>query len=73
MYDAYVGRYAVGFDTIVTLTREGDRLMAQPNNEGKIELFPESETTFFLKPPTDATVTFVKDETGQGHPHRLAP
>jgi hypothetical protein len=65
VYDAYVGRYAVGPDTILTLTREGDRLMAQPNNEGKIELFPESETTFFLKPPTDATATFVKDEMGK--------
>ena len=39
--------------------------MAQANNEGKIELFPESETVFFLKPPSDATVTFVKDDKGK--------
>jgi CubicO group peptidase (beta-lactamase class C family) len=65
VYDAYAGRYAVGFDTIVTLTREGDRLMAQPGNEGKIELFPESETVYYLSPGSDATATFVKDEKGK--------
>jgi CubicO group peptidase (beta-lactamase class C family) len=65
LYDAYVGRYEIGHDTIVTFTREGDRLMAQPSNEGKSEVFPESETVFFLKPSSDATVTFVKDDKGK--------
>ena len=65
VYDAYVGRYEIGPETIVTFTREGDRLMAQPDDEGKIEVFPESETVFFLKPSTDATVTFVKDDKGK--------
>ena len=65
VYDAYVGRYEIGHETIVTFTREGDRLMAQPTNEGKFEVFPESETVFFLNPATDATVTFVKDDKGK--------
>ena len=64
VYDAYVGRYEIGHETIVTFTRE-QRLMAQPTNEGKLEVFPESETVFFLNPATDATVTFVKDDKGK--------
>ena len=65
VYDAYVGRYEIAHETVVTVTREGDHLMAQPTNDGKFELFPESETVFFLKPASDATVAFVKDDTGK--------
>jgi CubicO group peptidase (beta-lactamase class C family) len=65
LYDAYVGRYAIAHETVVTVTREGDHLMAQPTNDGKIELLPESETVFFVKPTSDATVTFVKGDTGK--------
>ncbi len=65
VYDAYVGRYEIGHETIVTFTREGDRLMAQPTDEGKIEVFPESETVFFLNRAKDATITFVKDDKGK--------
>ena len=49
----------------MTVTREGDKLMAQPAGDAKFELFPESETVFFLKPTTDATATFVKDDKGK--------
>ena len=65
VYDAYVGRFEIGHETIVTFTREGDRLMAQPTGDGKFEVFPESETVFFLEPAKDATVTFVKDDKGK--------
>ncbi len=65
VYDAYVGRYAIGHETIVTITREGDRLMAQATDDGKLEVFPESETVFFLEPAKDATVTFVKNDKGK--------
>ncbi len=65
LYDAYVGRYEVGPAIIVTFTREGDHLIAQVDHEGKTEVFPESETVFFLNPPSDATVTFVKDDKGK--------
>ena len=65
LYDAYAGRYEIGPGTIVTFTREGDHLMAQPEGEGKSEVFPESETVFFLNPSSDATVTFVKDDKGK--------
>jgi CubicO group peptidase (beta-lactamase class C family) len=65
LYDAYVGRYEIGPGIVVTFTREGDHLMAQGTGEGKAEVFPESETLFFLKPSSDATVTFVKDDKGR--------
>jgi CubicO group peptidase (beta-lactamase class C family) len=65
VYDAYVGRYEIGHESILTITREGDRLMAQPTNDAKVEVFPESEIVFFLNPAKDATVTFVKDEHGK--------
>jgi hypothetical protein len=49
---------------VLAVTREGDRLLAQPTGQSKAELFPESETKFFLK-VVDAKVTFVKDESGK--------
>jgi CubicO group peptidase (beta-lactamase class C family) len=65
LYDAYLGRYEIRPDVILTITREGDHLMAQATGDGKSEIFPESETVFFLNPATDATVTFVKDDKGK--------
>ena len=63
IYDAYVGRYDRGGDRFLTITREGDRLMGEAVGR-KSELFPESETQFFLK-VADTQVTFVKDEKGK--------
>jgi hypothetical protein len=56
----YVGTYELkpGFDVIITL--EGDKLMSQATGQEKIQLFPETETKFFLK-VTDAQVEFVKE------------
>ena len=62
VYDAYVGRYDYGI-TILTVTREDDRLFAQLRGEGKWEIFPRSETEFFWK-GADAQITFVKNEKG---------
>jgi CubicO group peptidase (beta-lactamase class C family) len=64
LYDAYAGRYEVGPNVVATFTREGDRLMTQLTNQPKFEVFPESETTFFLK-VVDATVNFVQDDKGK--------
>ena len=49
LYDAYVGVYELAPGFQLTLTREGDRLMGQPTGLPKAELFPESETKFFLR------------------------
>jgi CubicO group peptidase (beta-lactamase class C family) len=61
--DAYVGQYELAPNLIITMTREGDSLMTQVTGQPKFELFPESETKFFLK-VVDAQVTFVKDDKG---------
>jgi CubicO group peptidase (beta-lactamase class C family) len=64
IYDAYVGQYQLAPTFILTVTREGDRLMTQATGQGKIEVFPESDTKFFLK-VVDAQITFVKDDSGK--------
>jgi CubicO group peptidase (beta-lactamase class C family) len=63
IYDAYVGQYQLTPTFILTVTREGDRLMTQATGQGKIEVFAESDTKFFLK-VVDAQLTFVKDDSG---------
>jgi CubicO group peptidase (beta-lactamase class C family) len=64
IYDAYAGRYELAPNLILTISRQGDRLMAEATGQPQIELFPESETKFFLK-VVDAKITFVKDDTGK--------
>jgi D-alanyl-D-alanine carboxypeptidase len=61
IYDAYAGKYELAPTFVLTVTREGDRLMTEPTGQSKVEIFPESETAFFLK-VIDAQITFVKEE-----------
>lgn len=64
IFDAYVGQYELAPNVIFTITREGDRLIAQLTGQGKLELHPESETKFFIT-EVDAQITFVKDSQRQ--------
>lgn len=64
IYDAYEGQYLVAPGLVVTLVREGDKLMATVAKQPKIELLPETETDFFVK-GVDATLKVVKDEKGE--------
>ena len=59
-YDRYVGQYQLGPNAIMTMSREGDRFYSQLTNQPKVEIFPESETKFFLK-VVDAQLTFTTD------------
>ncbi len=61
LYDEYVGKYELTPKFALTVTREGDRLMTQATGQGKVEVFPESETKFFLK-VANAQITFVKED-----------
>ncbi len=61
IYDEYVGKYELSPTFALTVTREGDRLITRATGQGKIEIFPESETAFFVK-VIDAQVTFVKED-----------
>ncbi len=64
IYDAYVGDYQLAPNFILSVTRAGDRLMTQATGQGQLEIFPLSETKFFPK-EMEATITFVKDESGK--------
>jgi tetratricopeptide (TPR) repeat protein len=64
LYDAYAGDYELAPNFIMTITSQEGRLMSQITGQPKVELFPSSETEFFLK-VVDAQVTFVKDAQGQ--------
>jgi len=65
MYDAYVGKYDFGQGIgIMSVTREADRLFAQLTGQPKFEIFPKSETEFFLK-VVNAQIRFVKDVNGK--------
>jgi len=64
LYDAYAGKYQLAPTFAITVTREGEKLMTQATGQGKVEVFPESETKFFLR-VADAQITFVKDASGK--------
>lgn len=63
IYDAYVGEYELAPGFILTVTREGDRLMTQATGQAKVEVYPSAPTEFFLK-VVDAQISFKKDAAG---------
>ncbi len=64
IYNAYIGRYQLASDFILTVTKEDNKLYVQATNQQKLELFPETEMDFFIK-EVDAQVIFVKDQQGK--------
>jgi len=64
VYDAYVGQYDLKNIGTITVTKEGDQLFAQMTGQPKFEIFPSSETEFFLK-VVNAQITFVKSDEGK--------
>ncbi len=63
IYDLYAGEYDLGGNQIMTLTREGDKLLAQMPGQPKVELVAESPTHFFIN-EAPAEFEFVKDAEG---------
>ncbi len=66
LFDEFAGQYIIPAnpDFIFSFWREGDKFFLQPTNQMKVELFPESETKFFLK-VVDAQATFVRGANGK--------
>jgi CubicO group peptidase (beta-lactamase class C family) len=64
LFDQYVGKYELKPGFAVTITREGNSLMAEATGQGKFEVFPESHTKFFAK-VTEMTIAFVKGADGK--------
>jgi CubicO group peptidase (beta-lactamase class C family) len=59
----YVGTYMVAPDVDVLITLDGDHLATQMSGQEKLQLFAQSETTFYLK-AVEVQLDFVKDASG---------
>lgn len=64
LFDAYVGKYELHPGFVLSVTRVGNKLITQATGQPQLQVFPESEAKFFLK-PVDAQITFVKDPNGR--------
>jgi Domain of unknown function (DUF3471)./Copper type II ascorbate-dependent monooxygenase, C-terminal domain./Cytochrome c. len=64
VFDTYAGRYDVGNNRAIVVTREGNRYFSQTPTGLKPEMFPVTETQFSI-PDFEEQFTFVKDEKGE--------
>jgi CubicO group peptidase (beta-lactamase class C family) len=64
VFDAYVGKYEITPTFHLRVFRDGGRFLTQATGQGQIEIFPESETKFFVK-VMEAQLEFVKDADGK--------
>ncbi len=64
IYDAYAGEYELAPTFSIAITREGDRLFAQATGQPRFEIFPASESRFFLK-VVDAEIELVRGADGK--------
>ena len=62
--DNYTGKYKLNENIIVTVSRENNKLFAEPTDQPKLEMLPVSETDFVIK-EINAKLSFVKDENGK--------
>ena len=63
-FDRYVGRYNFSPTAFLTVTRDGDRFMAQLAGQGAAQIYAETEKDFFYK-VVDAQLTFEIDADGK--------
>ena len=56
----YRGKYDLGGGFVLTVTTEANRIFTQAAGQEVVEIFPESETKFFMK-VADASIEFLKD------------
>jgi CubicO group peptidase (beta-lactamase class C family) len=61
--DSYVGRYELSPGLVLVVSKDENGLMIQRSDKPKIEVFPESETRFFVK-GSDAMITFISGPEG---------
>ena len=64
LYDLYAGEYELAPGFVLTVRRDGNRLLTRATGQEELEVFPASETEFFLK-VVDARITFVKGPDGK--------
>jgi hypothetical protein len=66
LLEGYVGNYELGPKFILSVTREGDKLITQATGQPKVRIFAESEREFFVK-AFDAQITFITDAQGRAN------
>jgi CubicO group peptidase (beta-lactamase class C family) len=64
VFDRYVGRYQLAPAVFFTITRDGERFLAQLTGQAAYEVFAEGERDFFYK-VVDAQLTFETDAQGK--------
>ena len=60
----YIGVYEIAPEVMLKITLEDNRLLTQVGERPKTEIFPRSETTFFLK-VADVRMIFDKNDKGE--------
>jgi putative CocE/NonD family hydrolase len=67
LFDDYVGQYRLDDDAdfIFSFLREGEKFFIAPRQQGRAEIFAESETKFFINPTADLQATFVRNASGK--------
>ncbi len=61
---SYVGTYELTPTFSITFTLDGDQLVSEATGQGKLPVYPQSDTLFFAK-AVDAQVEFFKDDKGK--------
>jgi serine-type D-Ala-D-Ala carboxypeptidase/endopeptidase len=64
LFDGYLGRYEIAPNFILTITREGAQLFGQATNQGRFQLYAESDRKYFAK-VADILITFEVDDRGK--------
>jgi CubicO group peptidase (beta-lactamase class C family) len=67
VFDAYAGEYAIdnsGQSVVLTFGRQGERFFLQPPGQPPIEIFPSSETEFFIK-VAPGRIAFQREADGK--------
>ena len=64
LLERYVGRYELQAGFVIAVTRDGSQLSAQATGQPMFEIYPTTETDFYLK-AVDAQITFGAVEDGR--------
>ncbi|GLR17310.1 serine hydrolase [Portibacter lacus] len=64
MLSSYVGEYEIQPGFILSITKNGSQLSGQATGQGAAEIYPKSETEFYLK-VVNAQIVFNKNAAGE--------
>jgi hypothetical protein len=64
IYDQYAGDYELAPNFLITISKEGNKLMGQATGQPKVELIPQSTTRFHIA-VVNADIEFTLDAAGK--------